>query len=79
MVYDVNKESTFENIINYWLEEFRDVCLENSVIILLGNQIDRGDEFRQIKYEQGEELAKKEGLFFMETSAVNNKNVIEAF
>ena len=60
MVYDVNKRSTFESIKNYWLMEFRDASQENAAIILVGNQIDRcqqDKELREVDMLEGKEFA----------------------
>ena len=40
LVYDVNKRSTFESC-DYWLNSFREVAAESTIIILVGNQVDR--------------------------------------
>jgi GTPase SAR1 family protein len=49
------------------------------VVILVGNKCDLGDESRQVEKEEGKEFAEKEGLCFMETSALNNVNVEQVF
>ena len=82
MVYDVNKRSTFESCCDHWLPSFREVAAENSVIILVGNQIDRcqgNEDFREVSQQEAEEFAKEHGLLFVETSAVLDYNVVDAF
>lgn len=82
VVYDVNKRSTFDNVKNYWLNEFRESSQENAAIILVGNQIDRcqqNEELREVEMLEGKEFADQQGLLFLETSAVTNVNVVDAF
>ncbi|KAJ5073409.1 ras-like protein [Anaeramoeba ignava] len=45
---------------------------------LVGNKIDLEDQ-RQVSFQEGEEFAKRYGMFFMEVSAKNNENVDELF
>jgi GTPase SAR1 family protein len=60
MVYDVNKKSTFDSIMNYWLPQFRDVATDSTSIILVGNQIDRcqlNEDFREVPTEVASQFA----------------------
>ncbi|CAN1288612.1 Ras-related protein RABA4a [Linum perenne] len=50
----------------------------NIVIILIGNKSDLEDQ-RAVSTEDAKEFAQKEGLFFLETSALNATNVESAF
>ena len=82
MVYDVNKKSTFDSCCDYWLQGFRDVAHENAIIILVGNQIDRcqmNEDFREVPTEEGKAFADENEILFIETSAVLNSNVVNAF
>ena len=82
MVYDVNKRSTFESCREHWLPSFREVATESAVIILVGNQIDRcqgNEDFREVPTKEAEDFAREQGLLFLETSAVLNCNVVDAF
>ena len=47
-------------------------------IILIGNKKDLEDR-RQVTYEEGEALAKENGLMFLEASAKTAYNVVESF
>lgn len=49
------------------------------VICLVGNKTDLGNEKRQVSTKEGEESAKKEGLFFMECSAKAGVNIKSLF
>uniref|UniRef100_A0A1J3FN24 Ras-related protein RABA4a n=1 Tax=Noccaea caerulescens TaxID=107243 RepID=A0A1J3FN24_NOCCA len=77
LVYDVTRHQTFEHIPR-WLEELRGHADKNIVIILVGNKSDLEDQ-RAISMEDAKEFAEKEGLFFLETSALNAVNVETAF
>ncbi|CDP21176.1 unnamed protein product [Coffea canephora] len=46
--------------------------------MLVGNKYDL-ENIRSVSVEEGKSLAESEGLFFMETSALDSTNVITAF
>ncbi|KAI4347254.1 hypothetical protein L6164_008081 [Bauhinia variegata] len=48
------------------------------VVVLVGNKCDLGQS-REVEKEEGKGFAENERLFFMETSALQNVNVEEAF
>ena len=50
----------------------------NVVTILVGNKTDLKDA-REVTTAEGKALAEAEGLFFMETSALDSSNVTAAF
>ncbi|KAG5529507.1 hypothetical protein RHGRI_030038 [Rhododendron griersonianum] len=77
LVYDITKRQTFEHIPR-WLEELRAHADKNIVIILIGNKTDL-ENLRVVPTEDAKEFAEKEGLFFMETSALEATNVETAF
>ncbi|KAF3531664.1 hypothetical protein DY000_02036248 [Brassica cretica] len=77
LVYDITKRETFDHIPR-WLEELRAHSDKNIVIILIGNKSDLEDQ-RAIPTEDAKEFAEKEGLFFLETSALNATNVENSF
>ncbi|XP_019172255.1 PREDICTED: ras-related protein Rab11D [Ipomoea nil] len=77
LVYDITKRQTFDHIPR-WLEELRAHADKNIVIMLIGNKTDLEDR-RDVPTEDAKEFAQKEGLFFLETSAMEAKNVEEAF
>ena len=78
MVYDITDKESFKEIKNYYCPKIRKLCKSNIPIILLGNKTDKENE-RQIKTEEGIDLALKEKLKFKETSCVKNENVADAF
>ena len=77
LLFDVTKRSSFNACINY-LEEVRNNSDKKCVIYLVGNKIDLEDQ-RQITKEEAEDFAKKENIKYIETSAVKNMKVTEAF
>jgi len=77
IVYDITKADSFEHVPR-WLDELRAHADPNAVIMLAGNKCDL-DETRAVSSESGRELAEKEGLLFLETSALDATNVEKAF
>lgn len=79
LVYDVTKQTTFENIPR-WLRELRDYANRDIVLILVGNKADLVDKsLRQVTEEQARTLAAEYELPFIETSAKSGLNVDEGF
>ncbi|RWW11363.1 hypothetical protein BHE74_00013989, partial [Ensete ventricosum] len=77
LVYDVTKPTSFENI-SRWLKELRDHADSNIAIMLIGNKTDL-KHLRAVASEDAQSYAEKEGLSFIETSALEATNVEEAF
>ncbi|KAK2968580.1 hypothetical protein RJ640_009408 [Escallonia rubra] len=77
LVYDITKMQTFENV-QRWLRELRDHADSNIVIMLAGNKSDL-NHLRAVSEEDAQYLAEKEGLSFLETSALEALNVEKAF
>ncbi|KAI3770426.1 hypothetical protein L6452_01559 [Arctium lappa] len=77
LVYDVTKPTTFENV-SRWLKELRDHADSNIVIMLIGNKTDL-KHLRGVATEDAQNFAEKEGLSFIETSALEAINVEKAF
>ncbi|XXG70727.1 hypothetical protein AAC387_Pa07g0139 [Persea americana] len=77
VVYDITKRQTFDHIPR-WLDELRAHADKNIVIIMIGNKIDLEDE-RAVPTEDAKEFTEKEGLFFLETSALEATTVKNAF
>ncbi|KAF6167017.1 hypothetical protein GIB67_041272, partial [Kingdonia uniflora] len=77
LVYDVTKPTTFENV-SRWLKELRDHADSNIVIMLIGNKTDL-KHLRGVATEDAQGFAEKEGLSFIETSALEAVNVEKAF
>ncbi|XP_058214928.1 ras-related protein RABA2a [Rhododendron vialii] len=77
LVYDVTKPTTFENV-SRWLKELRDHADANIVIMLIGNKTDL-KHLRAVATEDAQGYAEKEGLSFIETSALEATNVEKSF
>ncbi|KAL2904480.1 Ras-related protein RABA2a [Bienertia sinuspersici] len=77
LVYDVTKPTTFDNV-SRWLKELRDHADANIVIMLIGNKTDL-KHLRAVATEDAQSFAEKEGLSFIETSALESTNVEKAF
>ncbi|KAH7549397.1 hypothetical protein ACOSP7_025841 [Xanthoceras sorbifolium] len=77
LVYDITRRATFGNI-KKWLKELREYSNSHMIIVLVGNKSDLSKN-REVQEEEGKELAETEGLYFMETSALENLNVQDAF
>uniref|UniRef100_A0A0D6R107 Uncharacterized protein n=1 Tax=Araucaria cunninghamii TaxID=56994 RepID=A0A0D6R107_ARACU len=77
LVYDITRHVTFENV-ERWLRELREHSDSNIVVMLVANKSDLR-HLRAVSTEEGQGLAEREGLYFMETSALESTNVETAF
>ncbi|MQM08095.1 hypothetical protein Taro_040946 [Colocasia esculenta] len=77
VVYDISRRQTFDSI-GRWLNELHTHSDMNVVTILVGNKTDLTDA-REVTTDEGKTLAEAQGLFFMETSALDSSNVKAAF
>ncbi|PRW57533.1 Ras-related RABA1f [Chlorella sorokiniana] len=77
LVYDVTRRKTFESI-ERWLRELREHASADMVVMLVGNKTDLETQ-REVSVQDGQDIAKREGLLFLETSALDGSNVEEAF
>lgn len=77
LVYDITKRQTFDNV-QRWLRELRDHADSNIVIMMAGNKSDL-NHLRAVPGDDGQALAEKEGLSFLETSALDATNIEKAF
>lgn len=77
LIYDVTDSRSFENVEN-WFQTVTQHTNEDAQIFLVGNKCD--DEVnRQVSKEQGQELAAKLNVPFLEASAKSNENVDSIF
>ena len=77
LLFDVTKKSSFFACKNY-LEEVRMNSEKKCIVYLVGNKIDLENE-RQITKEEAESFAEQENIKYIETSAIKNMRVEEAF
>lgn len=72
MVYDVTSRESFESI-EMWLREINIHAGTDVVKLLVGTKTDK--EGRVVTTEEGQSLADKMGIKFIETSAQSGDNV----
>lgn len=77
LVYDISRRQTFDSV-GRWLNELHTHSDMNVITVLLGNKSDLKDA-REVSSAEGKTLAEAQGLFFMETSALDSSNVVAAF
>lgn len=78
LVFDLTRPQTLDSIPR-WVEAFREAVGPEPVLLLLGNKADL-DKKRKIPIEEGENIAKKLGLYsYSETSAKTGHQVTKAF
>uniref|UniRef100_A0A0D9V7S9 Uncharacterized protein n=1 Tax=Leersia perrieri TaxID=77586 RepID=A0A0D9V7S9_9ORYZ len=71
------QKPTFDNV-QRWLRELRDHADANIVVMMIGNKSDL-NHLRSVAEEDGQAFSEKEGLSFLETSALEAVNVEKAF
>ncbi len=77
IVFDITNKKSFENVEN-WYNIITRVALPSLILILAGNKIDL-ESSRVISTEEGEKLAEKLGIYYMETSAKTDNHIDEVF
>ncbi|KAJ9543692.1 hypothetical protein OSB04_023399 [Centaurea solstitialis] len=77
LVYDITKTPTFDNL-QRWLRELREHADSNIVLMMAGNKSDL-NHLRAVSEQDGRSFAEKEGLSFLETSALESYNIEESF
>lgn len=77
IVYDVTDRESFEHV-DFWMKEVDRLASPDVCRLLVGNKTDLTDK-RAVTKEEGEALAAKYGVAFLETSARDSQNVDQAF
>eukprot|EP00892_Ulva_mutabilis_P001926 jgi/Ulvmu1/11734/UM008_0147.1 len=77
VVYDITRSITFEHC-ERWLKELRDHAELNTVVTIVGNKCDMR-HLRSVHPDEAEALCRREGISFIETSALDATNVDKAF
>jgi len=77
VVYDITSKQSYHNV-DKWIEDVRDECGNDVIIMLVGNKSDLNDH-RQVTTMEGEEKAKKLNTVFAETSAKSGENIKNLF
>jgi len=77
LLYDTTKYQSFKNV-QMWLDELREHADKDISLILVGNKIDL-ENLREVPTKEGKGYAEKNGMGFVETSALDATNVDKAF
>jgi Ras-related protein Rab-6A len=77
IVFDITNKDSFENV-KKWYNIITRVALPNIVLILVGNKVDLNSS-RVVSTEEGIELAKELGIYYIETSAKTSENIEDVF
>ncbi|XP_010249765.1 PREDICTED: ras-related protein RHN1-like isoform X2 [Nelumbo nucifera] len=77
VVYDISSVDSFIRA-KKWVQELQRQGNPNMVMVLVANKADLQDK-RKVENEEGEQYAKENELFFIETSAKTAQNVNELF
>ena len=77
LVYDITKYESFVSV-EKWLKELKEHGDNKMVIMLVGNKNDL-KHLRAVPLEEAKAFSEKQGLSFIETSALDSNNVDQAF
>ena len=77
LMYDITNRDSYEKLPK-WVKFINEQAY-NVPVILIGNKIDDENENRIVRKEEGKNFAKQYGYLFYEASALNGKNVNNAF
>lgn len=78
LVYDTSSRKSFEHVAK-WLKVAEENCEPGCTMMLIGNKIDLPSEHRQVTFRDGQEFAERNGMSFVETSALDSTGVSVAF
>ncbi|EGR27873.1 rab2 gtpase, putative [Ichthyophthirius multifiliis] len=74
LVFDVNKKSSFDNL-GRWLKDIKEQAQQNTILTIVGNKIDIGQNQREVSFNQAQEFAQQQNCNYMECSAKNVKTI----
>jgi len=77
IVFDITNRESFDQVMK-WYKIITEVALPDIILILVGNKVDLKTT-RIISIDEGKQLAKDLGIYYMETSAKTNENVEDLF
>eukprot|EP00877_Chromochloris_zofingiensis_P007798 jgi/Chrzof1/3271/Cz12g19020.t1 len=77
MVYDITKPESFESL-DRWLTQLRSNADPNIVVMVVGNKCDLA-HLQKVSTEDAQGFCERQGLSFIETSALEATNVEQAF
>jgi small GTP-binding protein len=77
LVYALDDVSSFEEL-NSWINDLLSFASPNAAILLVGNKADLVDD-RKVTATEAEQFAARHGFAYLEASALDGRNVAEAF
>lgn len=77
LTFDITNKTSFLSLPN-WLNEIQDKIPANTYIIVAGNKLDQ-DSKRQVPYTEAKKFCEENRLEYIETSAVEGKNIKKLF
>ena len=77
IVFDITDRESFEHVRN-WMADIDKFAKEGVLRILVGNKCDL-ETSRQVRKEEGNEIANKYGIKYIETSAKETTNIEDLF
>jgi small GTP-binding protein len=77
-VFDITLKSSFEALQNYWHEQVKSNCREDSIFVLVGNKLDLYN-YIQMKENEAKEWADSIEAMYCETSAKTSKGIDDLF
>ena len=77
-VFDMTLKSSFEALQNYWHEQVKANCKEDTIFVVVGNKLDL-DSYLQVKENEAKEWADSIEAMYCETSAKTNEGIDDLF
>ena len=78
LVYDIKRQSSFDNIKNYWYDQLKESGEENMILGIAGNKCDLFNE-EEVDEEEAKKFAKSIGAIFKLTSCKESIGIDELF
>lgn len=78
IVYDITDRKSYERI-DTWMQHIANHASNDVHKVILGNKVDMSESARVVSTEEGQAVADKYGVPFLEASAKENTNVSESF
>jgi small GTP-binding protein len=77
LVFALNDADSFEEL-GKWINDLHSFASPNAAVLLVGNKSDRVDA-RQVTAAEAEAFAERHGIAYLEASALDGRNISEAF
>ena len=77
VVYNIADRTSYNNV-KQWLQEIDRYACENVNKLMIGNEVDLKEK-REVSFTEAQSYANEHGLSFLEASAKDSTNVVEAF